>query len=69
MNSFYILKHILKKTKAFNTRNFIVLLIFVLKRPATENTLSLSVAVGCMARKALSSMPKFGVRTPLVSNI
>jgi hypothetical protein len=55
----------LKKT---NTRNFILLLIFVLKFPATENTLSLSVDVGCMVRKALSSMSKFGVRTPLVSN-
>jgi hypothetical protein len=28
-----------------------------------------SVDVGCIVRKALSTMSKFGVRTPLVSNI
>jgi hypothetical protein len=34
-----------KKTKRFNTRIFILLLIFVFKFPSTENTFSLSVNV------------------------
>jgi hypothetical protein len=54
--------------KSEHKKNVILLLIFVLKFPASDNNLSLSVDVDCMVRKVLSSLSKFGVLTTLVSN-
>jgi hypothetical protein len=45
-----------------------LLQIFVLTLPASENTLSLSVDVGYIWHKALYSMSEFSVSTPLDSN-